>query len=127
LVGLKYLDYDNDRRREICNMYENAFKKEEIKSIKIHQDCVKPSRHLYQIVVEKRNQMMEFLNLNGIYPGVHYRDNTNYRMYEESFGTCPNSNMMSERIISLPLHVNLTDDEIKYVIEKVIEGYKIFE
>jgi dTDP-4-amino-4,6-dideoxygalactose transaminase len=71
--------------------------------------------------------MMEFLNLNGIYPGVHYRDNTNYRMYEESFGTCPNSNMMSERIISLPLHVNLTDDEIKYVIEKVIEGYKIFE
>jgi dTDP-4-amino-4,6-dideoxygalactose transaminase len=127
LVGLKYLEEDNNRRREICKIYEDSFEKENIKTIKIHPDCLKPSRHLYQIVIEKRNQMMEFLNLNGIYPGVHYRDNTNYRMYNEFFGTCPNSHNMSERIISLPLHVNLSDDDVKYVIDKVIEGYRIFE
>jgi len=125
LVGLKYLESDNERRRQICEMYERDFKSAGIDSIKIHKDCVKPSRHLYQIVVDKRNQLMEFLNINGVYPGVHYRDNTNYRMYDFGKGSCPNSHLMSEKIISLPLHMNLTNDDVSYVIEKVIDGNKI--
>lgn len=68
---------------------------------------------------------MEFLNINGVYPGVHYRDNTNYRMYDFGKGSCPNSHLMSEKIISLPLHMNLTNDDVSYVIEKVIDGNKI--
>lgn len=125
LVGLKYLEQDNQRRRDICEMYENAFIEEGILSIKIHEDTIKPSRHLYQIIVDKRNQLMEFLNINGVYPGVHYRDNTHYRMYEKSHGTCPFSHSISEKIISLPLHMSLSDEDVQYVIDKVIEGNKI--
>ena len=42
LVGLKYLEQDNQRRRDICKMYENAFIKEGILSIKMHEDTIKP-------------------------------------------------------------------------------------
>ena len=121
LVGLKYLEDDNSRRREICDMYEKGFKNTNIKFIPIHTDCVKPSRHLFQIVVNNRDKMMELLNEYGIYPGVHYRDNTLYNVYKNHYGTCPNSHKISEKIISLPLHMSLTDDDINYVIKKVIE------
>lgn len=122
IVGLKYLEEDNQKRRDICSIYENEFKKNNINSIKMSEECFLPSRHLYQIVIENRNQVMEYLNINGIYPGVHYRDNTHYRVYKESHGGCPYSHYISERIISLPLHLNLTDDDVQYVIEKVIEA-----
>lgn len=120
LVGLKYLELDNEIRRKICNEYEKNFTENSIETIKLHSDCVIPSRHLFQIVVENRNKFMEFLNLEGIYPGVHYRDNTKYQMYQNYFGTCPFSHQISEKIISLPLHIKLSDKDVKYVIEKVI-------
>jgi dTDP-4-amino-4,6-dideoxygalactose transaminase len=82
---------------------------------------VKPSRHLFQIVVKERNKFMEMLNTNGIYPGVHYRDNTNYKMYSDFYGKCANSLIYSDSLISLPLHMNLSNDDIYYVVEKIIE------
>lgn len=123
IVGLKYLDEDNKRRREICELYEKEFKKHGIKSIQTHVDCIKPSRHLYQIITPHRNEIMNYLNTQGIYPGVHYRDNTNYKMYNHGLNTCPNSHVISEQLISLPLHMYLTNEDVKYVIEKVIESY----
>jgi dTDP-4-amino-4,6-dideoxygalactose transaminase len=124
LVGLKYLEEDNSRRREISKMYEDGLKKENIKFIQTHKDCVKPSRHLFQIVVDNRNKMMEILNGYGIYPGVHYRDNTLYKMYKYNYGSCPNSHKLSEQVISLPLHMSLTNDDVKYIIEMVILSNK---
>lgn len=124
LVGLKYLEEDNSRRREICKMYEDGFKGTDIKIIPTHKDCVKSSRHLFQIVVNNRNKMMELLNGYGIYPGVHYRDNTLYRMYKSDYGTCPNSHNLSEHVISLPLHMFLTNDDVKYIIDMVIQSNK---
>ena len=126
LVGLKYLDEDNARRRQICSIYDNAFEKEGISYIKQHSDCVIPSRHLYQITIQNRNSIMEKLNFDGIYPGVHYRDNTFYKMYKYGFGKCPNSHSISEEIISLPLHLNLSDEDVNRVIEKIISANKFF-
>jgi len=127
LVGLKYLDEDNNRRREICDKYEKELTKHGIQTIKTHEDCVLSSRHLFQIVVNQRNKFMELLNSNGIYPGVHYRDNTHYKMYKHGYGTCPNSLNISEKLITLPLHMGLTDDDIDYVIEQVIKINKIID
>ena len=62
---------------------------------------------------------MDSLNSVGIYPGVHYRDNTNYKMYDYAKGTCPNSYVMSERLISLPLHLNLSNEDLNYIVDNV--------
>lgn len=121
IVGLKYLDEDNNYRRMICEKYEKELSKNNIKTIKVHKDCVKSSRHLFQIVVENRDKFMEHLNSSGIYPGVHYKDNTNYSIYEYGKTDCPISNEITKKLISLPLHLNLTDDDIDYVIEQVIK------
>lgn len=121
LTGLKYLEEDNEYRRKISEKYEKELSVHGIKTIKTHQDCKKSSRHLFQIVVENRNKFMELLNVNGVYPGVHYRDNTNYKMYEYGKNDCPHSNNISEKLISLPLHLNLLEEDVNYVIEQVIK------
>ena len=108
------------------DMVDVAFKKAGIESIKMSPDTIVPSRHLYQIVTQNRNKVMEHMNINGIYPGVHYRDNTNYKMYKYAYGTCPYSHNISEKLISLPLHMKLTDEDVEYVIEKTIQSYNLF-
>jgi dTDP-4-amino-4,6-dideoxygalactose transaminase len=119
LVALKYLDEDNARRREICEMYDKGFlNNSDIIPIKHNFDCVS-SRHIYQIKVANRDQVMEYLNANDIFPGVHYKDNTQYEMYSYGQGTCPNAAKLSEEVISLPLHMYLTKEDIQKVIEVV--------
>lgn len=126
LVGLKYLEEDNDRRREICEMYESSFTDLGIKTIKTSPYTKKSSRHLYQIRVDKRNEFMNYLNTQNIFPGVHYRDNTHYKMYQNHYGSCPFSHKVTEELISLPLHINLKDEDVLRVIDKVKEGIEFF-
>jgi dTDP-4-amino-4,6-dideoxygalactose transaminase len=125
-VGLKYLDEDNKRRREIAGMYEKGFKSNpKIKSIKHNLNC-QSSRHLFQLQLSNRDNVLEYLNNNKIFPGVHYKDNTHYDMYSYGFGTCPNAHKASDELISLPLHMFLTNEEIQYVIEKVNEAVEVW-
>lgn len=124
LVGLKYLEEDNDKRRKISEIYEKNL--QSIETIKMSPTTSRASRHLFQIKVNNRNKIMEYLNTQGIYPGVHYRDNTRYDMYKYALGTCPYSLDVSEKLISLPLHINLTDEDVMYVVEKVNEANKLF-
>jgi len=121
LAQLPYLDEDNDRRREIARIYEEAFS---------CNDRVRPIRtdnwdgcsfHLYEIEVEDRDGLMAFLADHDIYTGVHYRDNTEYRMYRYAHGTCPKAHAMSERILTLPLHLDLTDEDVSKIASLVNE------
>lgn len=119
LVGLKYLDEDNKRRREICKLYDEGFKNNNAIKIVKHNNKCESSRHLYQIMVNNRDNILEYLNNNNIFPGVHYKDNTQYEIYSYGFGTCPNAQKASSELISLPLHLYLTDQEVQYVVQTV--------
>lgn len=119
LVSLKYLDQDNAYRRQLAHWYDEEFKGiESIKPVPTAPGC-ESSRHLYQILINNRDELLLALNQNGIYPGVHYRDNTEYRMYAYAKGTCPNSLYASEHTLSLPMHLRLTREDAAYVGEKV--------
>lgn len=124
LVQLKYLDEENERRRQIVNIYNEGFKN----NPKIHiipasyaDEC---SFHLYELAVPDREALLNFLADNGINCGVHYRDNTEYSLYSYAHGTCPKSHEISQHLITMPLHLWLTDDDVKKIIEKVNEFVK---
>jgi len=40
-------------------------------------------------LVTNRDELIGMLHQHEIYPGVHYRDNTEYRMYAHASGSCP--------------------------------------
>jgi dTDP-4-amino-4,6-dideoxygalactose transaminase len=122
LVQLKYLDRDNARRREIVAMYDKAFENNpKLKIIKAPNtdEC---SFHIYELVVPDREGLLGALAEHDIYGGVHYRDNTEYSMYTYAKGTCPKAHEMSEHLITLPLHMWLTNEEVLQIID-VVNNY----
>lgn len=118
LVQLKYLDEDNDKRNEIAELYDRHFD-----SISISPHTHKSSRHLYQILVNEdmRDDIINHLYKNEIYPGVHYIDNTSYPMYKYADGTCPMAHKYSKQLITLPIHLELDTKHIEKVINKLKE------
>ncbi len=123
IAQLKHLDRDNARRREISALYDSRFQNNpSIRLIRMATGC-ESSRHLYQIAVDQilRDPLISYLNEKNIFPGVHYRTNTDYKMYSYAKGTCPKAEKYSTEIISLPLHMKLTDDEVNYVADQVIK------
>jgi len=107
LVALRYLDQDNAYRNDLARIYDNLLDAEKI-------PVVYSSRHLYQVLVDNREKVIAYLNSKGIYPGVHYRSNLDYPMYR---GSCPKAKDYADRLLSMPLHLGLTIDDIKHICD----------
>lgn len=124
LTQLKYLDGDNARRREIVAKYNAAFEengKIQIVGAPYADEC---SYHIYELIVPDRQKLLEDLQAKEIYCGVHYRDNTEYSMYKYAHGTCPKAHEVSQHIITLPLHMWLTDEDVDLITAEVLESIR---
>lgn len=122
LVGLHYLEQDNARRRQLAAAYdEHLSGSSGITRVPMAPGCT-PSRHLYQVRVPQRDETIQKLHERAIYPGVHYRDNTHYRMYAEAAGPCPQARQASEELLSLPLHLRLEDGDVERVATALREA-----
>jgi dTDP-4-amino-4,6-dideoxygalactose transaminase len=116
LVQLKYLEEDNLRRNELASLYDELLKdNQSIRTIPIAPGSYS-ARHLYQILVPNRDEVIQHFYNNEIYPGVHYWNNINYPMYAYAKGTCPRAEEISQSVISLPLHLNLDKEDIEKVV-----------
>ncbi|MDG9925374.1 MULTISPECIES: DegT/DnrJ/EryC1/StrS family aminotransferase [unclassified Pseudomonas] len=119
LVSLKYLDRDNAYRRQLATWYEELLSGDElIQIVPIAPGC-ESSRHLFQVRVAKREQVLMALNEYEIHPGVHYRDNTEYRLYNYAADTCPKAHQASKEILSLPMHMGITRSDVEFICEKL--------
>lgn len=118
LVGLKYLDEDNNYRRELAKEYITQI----AGKIKHIEHSNESSRHVFQVLVENREEVIEHLSQNGIYPGVHYRDNMEYAIYKGEL--LKNSQYYSNRILSLPLHLEVTKEDVAHIVSKLLEVAK---
>ena len=121
LAQLPYLDEENARRREIAAMYDAAFAQNpNIHIIRANypEEC---SYHIYEIAVPDREGVLAELAKHDIYGGVHYRDNTEFSMYRYAQGTCPKAHKITQHIITMPLHMYLTDEDVATIAKIVNE------
>ena len=124
LAQLPYLDEENARRREICAMYDKAFEgNPNIRIIRAPypEEC---AYHIYEIVVPDREALLGELAKHDIYGGVHYRDNTEFSMYTYAQGTCPVAHEVTQHIITMPLHMYLTDEDVQKIADIVTNFVK---
>ena len=117
LVGLKYLDADNAYRRQLAQWYKLYLKDNDCVRLITHQNECETSQHLIQIELSKRDEVMLALHECNIFPGVHYTDNTTYAVFEDVGEHCSVSRRMSDRILSLPCHLEITQADVKYICE----------
>ena len=121
LTQLKYLDEENERRREIVKMYDEGFKNNPLIKIIPAPYANECSYHLYELAVPDREALLDFLSQNDINCGVHYRDNTEYSVYAYGNGSCPFAHSISQHLITMPLHMWLTNEDVAKIIKKVNE------
>jgi dTDP-4-amino-4,6-dideoxygalactose transaminase len=115
LVALKYLDQDNSIRRNLAALYQERLGHSNVvHCVPVAPNC-ESARHFFQIRIRNRDEVMGALNDADIFPGVHYRDNTEYRMYVSGKDTCPKAAAASNEVISLPMHMQITASDVDHI------------
>ena len=122
IVQLRYLDEDNAYRRKLAAIYDSLLIENNNLSIVKAPYADECSYHLYEIVAEKRDELIDVLCKNDIFPGVHYRDNSEYTLYSSQKGKCPNAAYKSDRLVTLPLHLWLEEDDVRR-IASIVNGF----
>ncbi|MBE5953786.1 MAG: UDP-4-amino-4,6-dideoxy-N-acetyl-beta-L-altrosamine transaminase [Lachnospiraceae bacterium] len=115
-----------ERRQEIADTYNQAFSY--VKGIKIPTQTrvARSGWHLYMIWVEpsRRKEIFDGLRKLGIGVNVHYIPVYKHPYYQNNGYLnccCENAEKFYKGAISLPIHPSLTEEQQKYVIDKVIE------
>lgn len=125
----KKLDGFIKRRREIVEIYNDAFK--EIKEIIIpyEKPDVKSSYHLYVIQIReerlkaRKREIFERLRSEGLGVNVHHIPVHIHPFYQEKYGYKEGDLPVAEEYyrgaISLPLYPKMSDEDVQYVIKTV--------
>ncbi len=114
-----------ERRREIINRYDTAFKTIGVEVLEHYTDEYVSSGHLYitrvpGVTDQQRRDIIIKMAEAGIACNVHYKPlpmHTAYRNLGFDIKDYPNAYKHYENEITLPLHTKLTDEEVQYVIE----------
>lgn len=121
LGQLKRLPEMNARRSEIIKHYMQG-----IQQI----DCVEPllpydpDKYVYQmfgIRVGPRDELMIYLKSKGVATGCHYTPLTLQPLFQSYPNHCSYIEHEHNKFITLPLHADLTDEEVNYVLEGMRE------
>lgn len=117
IAQLKHLDEENCRRRQIGRIYDSQLREVEGVSIVPTPFPEEASFHIYAILADRRDDLFRFMSDHKIGCSVHYRDNTEYKMYSYAQGSCPNAASASKRLLSLPMHMWLSEQDACRVAE----------
>lgn len=119
IAQLRNLDRDSAYRRQIADWYtEGLSSLKAVAIVPVSAGCVS-SRHLFQIRVQQRDELMLALNRDEIYPGVHYADNRKYRMFKVEKDDCPSATRASAEVVSLPIHMRMTKSDVDAVVDAI--------
>ena len=127
-VKLKYLDNYNERRRNSALRYSNNLKGiNNIITPNIPSDSQSHVFHQYtlRILDSKRDSLAEYLTKNSIPFGIYYpvplHKQKAYYSPEVDNNFFPVTNKAVKEVISLPMHTELSIEQIDFISEKIIE------
>ncbi len=125
LSQLKRARQNLERRHQIAQKYDEAFKNSPFLTPKINQD-VFHAYHLYVIHSKKRDELHKYLRQLNILVQVHYipiHYQPYYRNHGWRKGDLPIAETFYRECLSIPIYPSLTDDEQDYVIQKMHEFF----
>ena len=113
LAQLSTLDKSNKIRLNVASRYNKEINVE--RKMPLNKDC---SYHFYWILTKNRNQFRKKMLENGIETGTHYKPIHKMSMYSDDV-KLPVTEKISQQIVTLPTHPNLTEENITKIIESV--------
>ena len=120
------------RRREMIEKYDAALKPLGVKVLEHYTEAYESCGHLYLtfipgITPEQRNEIIIKMAERGVACNVHYKPlpmHTAYKNLGFDIQNFPNAYAHFAHEITLPLHTNLTDEQVDYVIENYVQVLK---
>jgi dTDP-4-amino-4,6-dideoxygalactose transaminase len=126
-VKLKKLDAYIDARRKVAYFYDQAFSNHPNLSVPVRSPFTKHVFHQYTLVVENadRNGLNEFLAINNIPSMIYYPVPAHRQHMFAAFGggayQLPVTDWLTERVISLPVHTEMENEQLTLITTKVLE------
>ena len=99
LTQLKKLERGNDRRREIFQKYNKAFKDLTQIETPVLKKNIKSACHNYVIKAEQRNELISFLAKRDIAAGVHYKPLYLHPIYSNIKADCPVADNVWKKVV----------------------------
>ena len=127
LVKLKKLKDWNAKRLENAKLYNHLLQGLPIITPKIFPNY-NHIFHLYVIRVDERDKLSQYLLSQGIPTQIHYPIPIHLQVaYKElgyKKGDFPVAEKLAREILSLPMHPELTSNEIRYICQKIKSFYR---
>ena len=129
-IKLQYLDFYNERRKEAALRYNNYFNDHPNLIIPHREaDCDSHVYHQYtlRVIDADRDALVVYLGEHEIPCGVYYPVPLHaQKAYKDSNidpKAFPVTNQLVKEVISLPMHTELTKDQIDFIASKVLEFF----
>jgi len=121
-VKLRHLDRWNELRRQHAARYTQLLKDTNL-TLPLEMDYARHVYHVYVIQTEARDDLQRKLADAGIQTGIHYPIPIHlqpaYSTLGHKQGDFPQSERQSERVLSLPMFAELTDEQIHTVADAI--------
>ncbi len=125
-IKLKYLDVYNSNRKIMAKNYNLAFAEiHELATPKVIQN----SGHVYhqytiKVLNHKRDEFRSYLSDLGIPSMIYYPIPIHKQKPYKNEQILENTDMLSNEVISLPIHTELESSNQDYIIDKIIKYFK---
>ena len=110
---LKKISKMNLIRKQTAKRYCNEIKNPN--KMMFDHDC---SYHIFWIQVKNRDKFMKYMNRKGIETGIHYKPIHKMKFYSNKIKLI-NTENIANSIVSIPIHANLTNPQIDYIIKTI--------
>jgi dTDP-4-amino-4,6-dideoxygalactose transaminase len=125
---LKKVEWMRDKREMVAFKYNESFEGKKSIVIPVIKKDRETSWHLYVIKVKNRDELIEELKNTGISASVHFIPIHKHPYYVETYNydnkDYPIANKVFEESLSLPIYPDLKNEEIEYIIDKVLKYAK---
>jgi len=124
MVKTQHVDAWQARRKNIALYWIGRLKNTGIRSLITAQNFDTHCYHKFVIDVDSRDTLARNLAIKGIETRVHYREPLHeLPAYSDYVGPdiLSVASSLSRRVLSLPIYPELTDLEVEYIIDSVID------
>jgi dTDP-4-amino-4,6-dideoxygalactose transaminase len=125
MVKTRHIDAWQERRASICKYWMGRLKNTGIRPLIDNNNFETHAYHKFVIDVDRRDILQRNLAVKHIETRVHYREPL-HELAAYTHYNAPDilsvASAMSRRVLSLPIYPELTDLEVEYIIDQVLDS-----
>ena len=125
LPQINEIDKILDRRKKIRKFYEYELDMIGLNYSKQDNPNDKYSNYFFTIISPHRDELANYLKSNNIYTTFRYYPLNKLKINSNLQIDCPNADWFSLNALNIPIHQNLTDDDIQYIVNKIRKFFNV--